>query len=158
MAVLTRTIIVRAPLSSVHELLTEIPRIPDYTQVGRVKSNDRQMVAGTRWSNEGATLKIPSHDSSIAREVSDTRIAWHTRSMVLRIIPVGADWSYALEASGQGTRITSTFEKATMFGLPIGPLIRAPFLPMLYLARGAMMAGEKKLLARFEDASTGRGP
>ncbi len=158
MPVLTRTIVVRAPLSSVRELLTEVQRIPDYTEVDRVRSDDRQMVVGTRWRNQGKTLKLPSWDWSTAREVSDSRIAWHTRSMVLAFIPVGADWSYTLEASDPGTRVTCSFEKVTMLGLPIGLLIKAPFLPMLYLARGAMMAGEKKLLRRFEDASTGRPP
>jgi hypothetical protein len=39
-----------------------------------------------------------------------------------------------------------------MFGLPVGPLIRAPFLPMSYLARGAMMAGEKKFISPFAGA------
>jgi hypothetical protein len=65
--------------------------------------------------------------------------------MVLGVIPVGADWSYALRAVQGGTEVTHTFERVTMFGLPVGPMIKAPFLPMLYLARGAMMAGEKKL-------------
>ena len=150
MPVLTRRITVSAPLASVRQTLTTVDRIPEYTEIGGVRSaSDAQMVAGTTWKNRGATLKLPSWDSSTVREVSDNRIAWHTRSMVLGLIPVGADWSYSLEPSGSGTAITDTFESVTMFGLPIGPLIKAPFLPMLYLARGAMMAGEKKTLKMF---------
>jgi len=146
MAVLIRQQTVPAPPDKVHQVLTDLERLPNRTQVSSVQPlSGSQMVTGTSWKNRGATLKLPSWDTSRAVDVTPQRIAWHTNSMVLRMIPVGADWSYTLRPAQGGTEITHTFERVTMFGLPIGPLVKAPFLPMLYLARGAMMAGEKKL-------------
>jgi hypothetical protein len=147
MPVLIRRQTVTASLEQVRQLLTDLNRLPDRTQVSSVKivSGPPRLEVGTAWKNRGATLKLPSWDTSRATEVSPARIAWHTQSMVLGMIPVGADWSYALRSVQGGSEITHTFEHVTMFGLPVGPLIKAPFLPMVYLARGAMMAGEKKL-------------
>lgn len=146
MPVLTRQQTIAASPDRVHQVLTDLGQLPNRTQVSSVKPvSGSRMETGTTWKNRGATLKLPSWDTSRAFEVTPNRIVWHTSSMVLRMIPVGADWSYTLRPAQGGTEITHTFERVTMFGLPIGPLVKAPFLPMLYLARGAMMAGEKKL-------------
>jgi hypothetical protein len=146
MAVLTRRITVAAPLEKVHQLLTSPQRLPEYTEVSGTRGTvPVQFTAGARWKNRGATLKLPAWDSTTVLAVTNERIAWHTRSMALGVIPVGANWSYSLEKTAQGTTITNTFERVTMFGLTVGLLIRAPFLPMVYLARGSMMASEKKL-------------
>ncbi|MBI4199481.1 MAG: SRPBCC family protein [Chloroflexi bacterium] len=146
MPVLTRQVTVPAPVEAVSQLLTNAQRLPEYTQVSGAKEGPPgPVVAGARWKNRGATLKLPSWDSTTVQEVTNQRIAWHTRSMVLGFIPVGADWSYTLEKATGGTTITNTFERVTMFGLPVGALIKAPFLPMVYLARGSMMASEKRL-------------
>ena len=37
-------------------------------------------------------------------------------------------------------------ERVFMMGVPIGLLVKLPFLPFLYLARGTMMASERKLV------------
>ncbi len=146
MPVLMRRQTVTASLDQVRQLLTDLNRLPDRTQVSSVTMvSGSRLEAGATWKNRGATLKLPSWDTSKATEVTPTKIAWRTRSMVLGVIPVGANWSYALRSVDGGTEITHTFERVTMFALPVGPLIKAPFLPMVYLARGAMMAGEKKL-------------
>jgi hypothetical protein len=146
MAVLSRMIVAPATPDAVRKVLISVERIPDYTQVASVRdASAKELAAGATWKNRGATLKLPSWDSSRVTEVTADRIAWHTRSMVLGIIPVGADWSYTIKPAQGGTEVTNTFERVSMFGLPVGALIKAPFLPMLYLARGAMMAGEKKL-------------
>ncbi len=153
MPVLARRFTVSAPLEKVHLLLTSAQKLPEYTQVsGSKDAPSAPISAGASWKNRGATLKMPSRDSTTVKEATQERIAWHTRSMVMRLIPVGADWSYTLERTAQGTTITNTFERVTMFGLPVGPLIKAPFLPMLYLARGSMMASEKKLKGTLEKA------
>ncbi len=146
MAVLTRQQTIAASPDRVHQVLTDLGQLPNRTQVSSVKPvSGSRIETGTTWKNRGATLKLPSWDSSRATEVTPNRIAWRTRSMVLGVIPVGANWSYDLRAVEGGTQVTHTFERVTMFALPVGPLIKAPFLPMVYLARGAMMAGEKKL-------------
>lgn len=146
MPVLTRKVAVSVPVERVYQLLTSVQRLPEYTQVsGATGASPAQITGGARWKNRGATLKMPSWDSTTVKEVTNQRIAWHTRSMVLGLIPVGADWSYALEKTAGGATITNTFERVTMFGLPVGPLIKTPVLPMVYLARGSMMASEKKL-------------
>jgi len=147
MAVLTQQQVVSAPASEVRNLLMDPSRIPDFTQVRSVAASAPRLAVGVTWRNRGATLKLPSWDSSKVTEVSEDLIRWHTRSMVLGVIPVGADWSYTLAPADGGTRVTNAFERVTMFGLPVGPLIKAPFLPMLYLARGAMLAGRKRLAA-----------
>ena len=145
--VLVRRFTVSAPVETVRELLTDLTRLPEISEVGRVKNATAARIeAGVRWRNRGATLKLPSWDASIATEVTPNHIAWHTRSLVLGLIPVGADWSQSLESRPAGTLVTATFERVTMFGIPVAPLIKTPFLPMLYCARGAMMAGEKKLI------------
>ena len=154
MAVLVRKQTVSAPPDQVHKLLTDLNRLPDRTNVSSVRpGSGSRMESGSTWKNRGATLKLPSWDSSRAGEVTPDRIAWRTRSMVLGVIPVGADWSYALRSVQGGTEITHTFERVTMFALPVGLLIKAPFLPMVYLARGAMMAGEKKLAKALGSAA-----
>ena len=146
MPVLVRRQTTRAALDTVTRVLTDVARIPERTEVPAIReASGSQVVTGATWKNRGATLKLPSWDSSRVTEVTPQRIAWHTRSMVLGLILVGADWSYTLKPVDAGTEITHTFERVTMFGLPVGLLIKAPFLPMVYLARGAMMAGEKKL-------------
>jgi hypothetical protein len=151
MPVITRRISVRAPAEKVNDLLTSVQRLPEYTQISGTGDGAPSRVAvGAKWKNRGATLKLPSWDSTTVKEVTAQHIAWHTRSMVLGVIPVGADWSYSLKSTAEGTTITHTFEKVTMFGIPSGLLIKAPFLPMVYLARGSMMAGEKKMQKTLE--------
>jgi hypothetical protein len=146
MAVLKHVVSVTAPMDKVHQLLTSVGRIPDYTQVRKTGGpSAAQLAVGATWKNRGTTLKMPSWDSTTVKEASPRRIAWHTRSMVLGMIPVGADWSYTLEQTGAVSTVTNTFERVTMFGLPVGPLIKSPVLPMVYLARGSMMASGKKL-------------
>ena len=146
MPVLTYEVSVSAPVEKVHQLLASAGRVPDYSQVRKTSGGaSTQITPGTTWKNRGATLKLPSWDSTTVKEVSPRRIAWHTRSMVLGMIPVGADWSYTLAQTGAGTTVTNTFERVTMFGLPVGALIKSPVLPMVYLARGTMMASGTKL-------------
>ena len=149
MPVLTRQFSVPKPIEAAYQFLATVQRIPEYTQVPGINGGSpAPLAAGARWKNRGATLKMPSWDTTTVKEVTRGRIAWHTRSMVLGIIPVGADWSYTLETPAGGgptTTITNTFEAVTMFGLPVGAMIKAPFLPMVYLARGTMMASEAKL-------------
>ena len=48
--------------------------------------------------------------------------------------------SHVLDGDGEGTRVINTLESAFMLGVPIGALVKLPFLPFLYLARGTMMA------------------
>ena len=146
MPVLTRKVIVSASLEKVNEMLTSLERLPEHTQVSGAKGGPARITVGARWKNRGATLKMPAWDSTTVTELTNQRVAWHTRSIVLGIIPVGAHWSYTLEKTTGGTAITNTFERVTMFGLPAGPLIKAPFLPMVYLARWSMMASEKRMI------------
>ena len=68
--------------------------------------------------------------------------------MVLGMIPVGADRSYDLRSAQGGIEITQTFEHVTMLGLPIGPLVKARLLPMLYLAPPAMTGGQEAARTR----------
>ncbi len=146
MPVLTRKVTVPASVEKVHQLLTSGQRLQDYTEVpGGPTGLVGQIVAGAHWKNRGATLKLPSWDTTTVKEITNERISWHTRSMVLGVIPVGADWSYRLEKAAEGTTITNAFERVSMFGLPVGLLIKAPILPMVYLARGSMMDSEKRL-------------
>jgi uncharacterized membrane protein len=155
MAVMTRQYTVDASVEQVRDLVTDLSRISQFTEVSKVSSDSApRMTPGARWKNRGATLKLPSWDSSTATEVTDNRIRWHTRSMVLGVIPVGADWSTTIHDDHGRAEVTNTFEKATMFGIPIGALVKAPFLPMRYLAQGAIMAGEKRLTDTLTKTAT----
>ena len=91
------------------------------------------------------TMAMPTLDINTVTEVTDARIALTTRSMVLGFIPSEIRWSYALEAADGGTRVTHNMERVNMVGVPFGGVVKLPFLPLLYMARGAMMGGMKKL-------------
>ena len=51
-----------------------------------------------------------------------------------------------LEGSDSGTRVANILERVSMMGLPIGLLVKLPFLPFPYMVRSTMTASEKKLL------------
>jgi len=112
MPVLVRRQTTRAALDTVSRLLIDVARIPERTEVPAIReASGSQLTPGTTWKNRGATLKLPSWDSSRVTEVTPQRIAWHTRSLVLGLIPVGADWSSTLKPVDAGTQITHTFER-----------------------------------------------
>jgi len=152
MTVLSRKYTVDAPLEKVHDLITDLSRVSEFTQISAVSPDSAaRMTPGAQWKNRGATLKLPSRDRSTAGEIDGNHVRWHTQSMVLGVIPVGADWSYTMQDEKGCTNVTNTFERVTMFGIPVGALIKAPFLPMRYLALGAMMAGEKRMTATLTE-------
>ena len=91
-------------------------------------------------------MRMPTSDITTVTEVSETRIAWTTRSMLLGFIPSVMYWSYTLEGTDDVTRVINTLERVFMVGIPIGLLVKLPFLPFLYLAGGTMMDSEKKLV------------
>ena len=147
MAVLTREVSVSVPMEKVRDLLTSLPRISEFTEVRGVTGDPlAKITVGTTWKNPGVTMLMPTSDITTVTDVSETRIAWTTRSMLLGFIPSQMYWSYNLEGNDDGTRVINTLERVFMMGVPIGFLVKLPFLPFLYLVRGTMMASEKKLL------------
>ena len=147
MAVLTREVSVSVPMEKVRDLLTSLPRISEFTEVRGVTGDPlAKITVGTTWKNPGVTMLMPTSDITTVTDVSETRIAWTTRSMLLGFIPSQMYWSYNLEGNDDGTRVINTLERVFMMGIPIGFLVKLPFLPFLYLVRGTMMASEKKLL------------
>ena len=150
MTVLTREISVPVSMEKVRDLLASLPRLSEFTEVRAVTGEPpAKFTVGTTWKNAGVTMHMPTSDITTVTEVSETRIAWTTRSMLLGFIPSRMYWSYNLEGNDDSTRVINTLERVFMMGVPIGLLVKLPFLPFLYLARGTMMASEKKLVRTF---------
>ena len=147
MSVLTREISVPVSMEKVREVLTSLPRISEFTEVrGLIGEPPAKITIGTTWKNPGVTMLMPTSDTTTVTDLSETRIAWTTRSLLLGFIPSQIHWSYNLEETGEGTRVINTLERVSMMGVPIGRLVKLPFLPFLYLARGTMIASAKKLV------------
>jgi hypothetical protein len=94
---------------------------------------------------------MPTSDTTTVTEVSENRIGWTTRSKLLGFIPSQMYWSCNLEGNDDGNRVINTLERVFMMGVPIGFLVKLPFLPFLYLGRGTMMASEKKLVRTLSE-------
>lgn len=147
MPVLVHEVSVSAPIVEVHELLTSLPRLSEFTEVrGLSGKAPAKITVGTTWKNRGVTMHMPTSDATTVTEVSENRIGWTTRSKLFGFIPSQMHWSYILDSNAEGTRVINTLESASMLGVPIGALVKLPFLPFLYLARGTMMASGKKLV------------
>ena len=147
MSVLTREIYVSVSIEKVHDLLTSLPRLSEFTEVRGVTGGPpAKITVGATWGNPGVTMLMPASDITTVTDVSETQIAWTTQSKLLGFIPSQMYWSYNLEGNGDGTRVINTLERVLMMGVPIGLLVKLPFLPFLYLARGTMMTSEKKLV------------
>jgi hypothetical protein len=145
--VLTREISVSVSIEKVRELLTSLSRLSEFTEVRRVTGEPHaKMTVGTTWKNPGRTMNMPTSDITTVTEVSETRIAWTTRSMLLGFIPSQMYWSYDLEGDNDGTRVINTLERVYMMGVPFGLVVKLPFLPFLYLARGTMIASERNFV------------
>ena len=91
-------------------------------------------------------MGLPTSDTTTVTDLTETRIAWTTRSMLLGFVPTQMNWAYNLEGSDSGTRVANILERVSMMGLPIGLLVKLPFLPFPYMVRSTMTASEKKLL------------
>ena len=153
MSVLSRDFSVSAPIEEVHDLLTSLPRLSEFTEVrGIAGESPAEFTVGTTWKNSGVTMGMPTSDVSTVTEASDARIAWTTRSKLFGLIPSQMFWSYNLESEDDGTRVINHLERVFMMGVPIGILVRFPFLPFLYLARGTMMASEESLVRTFSSS------
>ena len=134
-------------MEKVRDLLTSLPRVSEITEVRAVIGEPpAKITVGATWKNPGVTMLMPTSDTTTVTDVSETRIAWTTRSLLLGFIPAQIYWSYSLQGNDHGTRVINTLERVFMMGVPIGLLVKLPFLPFLYLARGTMMASEKKLV------------
>ena len=147
MPVLTREFSVPVSIEKVRELLTSLSRLSEFTEIRTVAGEPpAKMTVGTTWKNRGTTMLMPTSDTTTVTDVSETRVAWTTRSMLLGLVPSRVYWSYNFEGDHDGTRVINTLERVFMMGVPIGSLVKLPFLPFLYLARGTMMASETKLV------------
>jgi len=147
-SVITREISVSVSIEKVRDLLTSLSRLSEFTEVHGVAGEPpAKITVGTTWKNRRLTMNMPTSDTTTVTEVSETRIAWTTRSMLLGFIPSQMYWSYNLEGNDDGTRVINTLERVFMMGVPFGLLVKLPFLPFLYLARGTMIASEKKLVS-----------
>ena len=147
MSVLSREFDASASIEHVRDLLTTLPKLSEYTEVRGITGDaPEEFAVGTTWKNSGVTMGMPTSDISTVIELSETLIAWTTWSKLLGLIPTQMYWSYTLESKDDGTRVINTLERVYMMGVPIGILVKLPFLPFLYLARGTMMASERKLV------------
>jgi hypothetical protein len=147
MSVLTREISVPLSMKNVHDLLTSLPKLSEFTEVRGVTGEPPpKIIVGTTWKNRRVTMLMPTSDTTTVTDVSETRIAWTTRSMLLGFIPSQMYWSYNLEGNDDGTKVINNLERVFMMGVPFSLLVKLPFLPFLYLARGTMMASERKLV------------
>ena len=147
MTVLTREISVPVSIERVRDLLASLPRLSEFTEVRAITGEPPATITvGTTWKNPGVTMHMPASDITTATDVSETRIVWTTRSMLLGFIPSKMCWSYSIEGNDDGTRVINTLESVFMMGVPIGFLVKLPFLPFLYMARGTMMASAMKLV------------
>ena len=139
MSVLTREISVSASMEEVRDLLTSLPRVSEFTEVrGVTGETPPKITVGTTWKNPGVTMRMPASDTTTVTDVSEIRIAWTTRSMLFGFIPSQMYWSHNLEGNNGGTKVINTLERVSMMGVPIGLLVKLPFLPFLYLARGTV--------------------
>ena len=155
MSVLIREISVPVSMEKVRDLLTSLPRISEFTEVRGVTGEPpAKITIGTTWKNPGVTMLMPTSDITTVTDLSDTRIAWVTRSLLLGLIPSQIYWSYNLEGNVEGTRVINTLERVFMMGVPIGLLVKLPFLPFLYLARHHD-GQRKKARPHFEQVSWG---
>lgn len=129
-------------------MLTSLPRLSELTKVrGFSGEAPAKITVGTPFGRTpGVTMRLPKSDSTTMTEVSEDRVAWTTRSQLLRFIPSQMHWSYILEDNGDGTRVIYTLESAFMLGVPIGALVKLQFLPFHFLARGTMMISGKQLV------------
>lgn len=144
MPVLVHEVSVSTPIVKVHDLLTSLPRLSEFTEVrGFSGEAPAKITVGATWKNPGVTMHMPTSDTTTVTEVSENRIVWTTRSKLFGFIPSQMHWSHVLDGDGEGTRVINTLESAFMLGVPIGALVKLPFLPFLYLARGTMMASGK---------------
>ena len=147
MSVIIREFSVRVSMDKVHDLLTSLPRLSEFTEVRGVTGEPpAKITVGATWENPGVTMLMPTSDITTVTEVSDTRIAWTTRSLILGFIPSQMNWSYNIDDNGDGTRVINTLERVSMMGLPIGLMVKLPFLPFLHLVRSTMKASETKLV------------
>ena len=145
--VLTHRYSVSAPVEQVHDLLTDFSRLTSVTDVSKVRGESPEKITvGTTWKNRGTTMLMPAFDTTTVTEVTDHRIAWTTRSILLGIVPSRMHWSYHLEEDDRDTVVTNTLERVWMIGIPFGLVVRLPILPFLYLARGSMRSGGQKLV------------
>ena len=146
-SVITREFSVSVSMEKVHDLLTSLPRLSEFTQVrGITGEPTAKITVGATWENPGVTMLMPTSDITTVTDVSETRIAWTTRSMILGFIPSQMNWSYNIDDNGDRTRIINTLERVSMMGLPIGLMVKLPFLPFLHLVLSTMKACETKLV------------
>jgi hypothetical protein len=147
MPVLVHEVSVSVSIVNVRDLLTSLPRLSEITEVRDFSGEaPAKITVGTTWKNPGVTMHMPTSDTTTVTEVSENHVAWTTRSKLFGFIPSQMPWSYILDGNGDGTRVINTLESAFMLGVPIGTLVKLPFLPFLYLARGTMMASGEKLV------------
>ena len=128
-SVIIREFSVRVSMDKVHDLLTSLPRLSEFTDVRGVTGEPpTKITVGATWENPGVTMLMPTSDITTVTEVSDTRIAWTTRPLILGFIPSQMNWSYNIDDNGDGTRVINTLERVSMMGLPIGLMVKLPLL------------------------------
>ena len=73
MSVLTREIFLSVSVEKVRDLLTSLPRLPEFTEVPGVTGEAPAKIAvGTTWENRGVTMLMPTSDITTMTEVSET--------------------------------------------------------------------------------------
>ena len=99
MSVIMRQVSVSSPIEKVLDLLTDLARISEFTEVlGTAGAPSGKMAIGTTWKNRGVTMGLPTSDTTTVTDLTETRIAWTTRSMLLGFVPTQMNWAYNLDS------------------------------------------------------------